>query len=335
MGIDLPLLWMIIIVFGLMMYVIMDGFDLGIGILFPFVPDRADRDIMVNTVAPVWDGNETWLVLGGAALLAAFPLAYSVILSALYLPMILMLAGLIWRGVAFEFRFKADEAHRPFWDKAFAWGSYIATFCQGVALGAFINGFAVSDGAYAGGPIDWLTPFGLFTGLGLLVAYALLGSTWLVMKTEGKLQSRMKELARPVAIAVLFAIAIVSLWTPFSHPEVAARWFALPNVVLFSPVPVLVLLATWALLRTLKRDSHAAPFLLALSLLFLGYTGLIISLWPHIIPPTISIWDAASPPESMGFTLVGALLIIPFILAYTAWSYYVFRGKVKAGEGYH
>ena len=335
MGIDLPLVWMIIIVFGLMMYVIMDGFDLGIGILFPFVPDRADRDIMVNTVAPVWDGNETWLVLGGAALLAAFPLAYSVILSALYLPMILMLAGLIWRGVAFEFRFKADEAHRPFWDKAFAWGSYIATFCQGVALGAFINGFAVSDGAYAGGPIDWLTPFGLFTGLGLLVAYALLGSTWLVMKTEGRLQSRMKELARPVAIAVLFAIAIVSLWTPFSHPEVAARWFALPNVVLFSPVPVLVLLATWALLRTLKRDSHAAPFLLALFLLFLGYTGLIISLWPHIIPPTISIWDAASPPESMGFTLVGALFIIPFILAYTAWSYYVFRGKVKAGEGYH
>ena len=335
MGIDLPLLWMIIIGFGLMMYVIMDGFDLGIGILFPFVPDRADRDIMVNTVAPIWDGNETWLVLGGAALLAAFPLAYSVILSALYLPIILMLVGLIWRGVAFEFRFKADEAHRPFWDKAFAWGSYIATFCQGVALGTFINGFAVSDGAYAGGPLDWLTPFGLFTGLGLLVAYALLGSTWLVMKTEGRLQSRMKELARLVAIAVLFAIGIVSLWTPFSHPEVAARWFALPNVVLFSPVPVLVLLATWALLRTLKRDSHAAPFVLALFLLFLGYTGLIISLWPHIIPPTISIWDAASPPESMGFTLVGALFIIPFILAYTAWSYYVFRGKVKAGEGYH
>jgi cytochrome d ubiquinol oxidase subunit II len=335
MGIDLPLLWMIIIGFGLMMYVIMDGFDLGIGILFPFVPNRADRDIMVNTVAPVWDGNETWLVLGGAALLAAFPLAYSVILSALYLPIILMLIGLICRGVAFEFRFKADEAHRPFWDKAFAWGSYIATFCQGVALGTFINGFKVSDGAYAGGPIDWLTPFGLFTGLGLLVAYALLGSTWLVMKTEGRLQSRMKELARLAAIAVLFAIAIVSLWTPFSHPEVAARWFALPNVVLFSPVPVLVLLATWALLRTLKRDTHAAPFVLALFLLFLGYTGLIISLWPHIIPPTISIWDAASPPESMGFTLVGALFTIPFILAYTAWSYYVFRGKVQAGEGYH
>src|SRR2546421_1145967 len=259
MGIDLPLLWMIIIVFGLMMYVIMDGFDLGVGILFPFVPDRADRDIMVNTVAPVWDGNETWLVFGGAALLAAFPLAYSVILSALYLPMTLMLAGLIWRGVAFEFRFKADAAHRPFWDKAFAWGSYIATFCQGVVLGTFINGFAVSDGAYAGGPIDWLTPFSLFTGLGLLVAYALLGSTWLVMKTEGRLQSRMKELARPIAIAVLFAIAMVSLWTPLSHPEVAARWFALPNAALSSPVPSLVFLAPRPLLATLKRDTLARP----------------------------------------------------------------------------
>jgi cytochrome bd ubiquinol oxidase subunit II len=335
MGIDLPLLWIIIIGFGLMMYVVMDGFDLGIGILFPFVRDRADRDVMVNTVAPVWDGNETWLAFGGAALLAAFPLAYSVILSALYLPILLMLAGLIWRGVAFEFRFKAIEAHRPFWDKAFAWGSYIATFCQGVSLGAFINGFAVADGAYSGGAFDWLTPFSLFTGLGLLVAYALLGSTWLVMKTGGGLQSRMKKLARAVAIALLLTIAIVSAWTPLSHPEVAARWFARANIVFFSPVPILVPLATWALVRALKQDRPAAPFLLALALLFLGYTGLAISLWPHIIPPTITIWDAASPPQSLGFTLVGALLIIPFILAYTAWSYYVFRGKVSHGEGYH
>jgi cytochrome bd ubiquinol oxidase subunit II len=335
MGIDLPLLWMIIIAFALMTYVIMDGFDLGIGILLPFVPDRADRDTMVNTVAPVWDGNETWLAFGGAALLGVFPLAYSVILSALYLPILLMLAGLIWRGVSFEFRFKAVEAHRPFWDKAFAWGSYIATFCQGVALGAFINGFAVSNNAYAGGALGWLTPFSLFTGLGLLVAYALLGSTWLVMKTEGKLQNRMKQLGRPIATVLLLAIAVVSLWTPLSHPEVAARWFALPNIVFFSPVPILVLLASWALLRTLKRDSHAAPFVLALFLLFLGYTGLLISIWPHIIPPAISFRDAAAPPESMGFTLVGALFIIPIILAYTSWSYYVFRGKVRVGEGYH
>ena len=196
MGIDLPLIWAVIIGFGLMMYVIMDGFDLGIGILFPFVRDREDRDTMVNTVAPVWDGNETWLVLGGAALLAAFPLAYSVILSALYLPLMLMLAGLIWRGVAFEFRFKADEAHRPFWDKAFAWGSYIATFFQGVALGAFINGFKVTNGAYAGGGLDWLTPFSLFTGLGACSSpMRCSAATWLIMKTEGALQRRMTELA--------------------------------------------------------------------------------------------------------------------------------------------
>jgi cytochrome d ubiquinol oxidase subunit II len=335
MGIDLPLIWAIIIGFGLMMYVIMDGFDLGIGILFPFVGNRQDRDTMVNTVAPVWDGNETWLVLGGAALLAAFPLAYSVILSALYLPLVLMLAGLIWRGVAFEFRFKADEARKPLWDKAFAWGSFIATFSQGVALGSFINGFPVIDGAYAGGALDWLTPFSLFTGLGLVVSYAMLGSTWLVMKTEGPLQRRMKELARPIAIALLFVVAVVSVWTPLSHAEVANRWFALPNMIFFAPVPILVLLVTGAILRSLQRDSHAAPFMLALAMLFLGYSGLAISLWPNIIPPSVSIWDAASPPQSMGFTLVGALFIIPFILAYTAWSYYVFRGKVKAGEGYH
>ncbi|USQ74297.1 cytochrome d ubiquinol oxidase subunit II (plasmid) [Roseomonas mucosa] len=335
MGIDLPLIWAIIIGFGLMMYVVMDGFDLGIGILFPFVADRGDRDTMVNTVAPVWDGNETWLVLGGAALLAAFPLAYATILSALYLPLVLMLAGLIWRGVAFEFRFKADEAHRPFWDKAFAWGSYIATFSQGAALGAFINGFPLESGAYVGGLFGWLTPFSLFTGLALPVAYALLGASWLVMKTEGELQARMRALGRPVMIALLVAILVVSLWTPLAHAEVAVRWFSLPNLLFFAPVPVLVLVAAIGLWKALSRDSHAAPFLLSLLLLFLGYTGLAISLWPNIIPPGISIWDAAAPPQSMGFALIGALFIIPFILAYTAWSYYVFRGKVKAGEGYH
>jgi cytochrome bd ubiquinol oxidase subunit II len=333
MGIDLPLLWIIIIAIGLMNYVVLDGFDLGIGILLPFVPD-ADRDTMIDTVAPVWDGNETWLVLGGAALLAAFPLAYSVALSALYVPVLLMLAGLIWRGVAFEFRFKAEDAQRHFWDKAFAWGSYIATLCQGVVLGAFINGFEVTDGVYSGGPFDWLTPFSLFTGLGLLSAYALLGSTWLVMKTEGGLQNRMKQIARRVAPILLLVIAGVSVWTPLANPEISARWFALPNLVVFSPVPILVLLAGWAILHALKRNDQAAPFALALFLLFLGYTGLAISLWPNIIPPSISIWDAAAPPESMGFTLVGALLVIPCVIAYSAWSYYVFRGKVKVGAGY-
>jgi cytochrome bd ubiquinol oxidase subunit II len=335
MGIDLPVIWAVIIAFGLMMYVVMDGFDLGIGLLFPFVPARDDRDTMVNTVAPVWDGNETWLAFGGAALMATFPLAYSVLLSALYIPLILMLAGLIWRGVAFEFRFKADEAHKPFWDKAFAWGSYVAAFSQGVSLGAFINGFRVTGASYGGGAFDWLTPFSLFTGLGLLVAYALLGSTWLIMKTEGGLQQRMIALARPITLALLVVIGLVSLWTPLTHPEVAARWFALPNLLFFSPVPVLVLVTSWAILRVLRREPHAAPFLLSLALLFLGYSGLAISLWPNIIPPAISLREAAGPAQSMGFTLVGALFTIPIILAYTAWSYHVFRGKVKAGEGYH
>jgi cytochrome d ubiquinol oxidase subunit II len=335
MGIDLPIIWAIIIGFALMMYVIMDGFDLGIGILFLFVRDRGDRDTMVNTVAPVWDGNETWLVLGGASLFAAFPLAYSVLLSALYIPLVLMLAGLIWRGVSFEFRFKADEAHRPFWDRAFAWGSYIATIAQGVSLGAFISGFQVTGASYQGGAFDWLTPFSLFTGLGLLVAYALLGSTWLIMKTEGPLQRRMVALAQPIVLVLLVVIGLVSLWTPLAHPPVAERWFSLPNLLFFAPVPILVLATTWLILRELRSTPHAAPFLLALVLLFLGYSGLAISLWPNIIPPDISIRAAAAPPQSMGFTLVGALFIIPIILAYTAWSYYVFRGKVKAGEGYH
>ncbi|WP_439814783.1 cytochrome d ubiquinol oxidase subunit II [Zavarzinia sp. CC-PAN008] len=335
MGIDLPLIWAVIIGFGLMMYVVMDGFDLGIGLLFPFVADREDRDTMVNTVAPVWDGNETWLVLGGAGLLAAFPLAYSVLLSALYIPLVLMLVGLIWRGVAFEFRFKADEAHRPFWDLAFAGGSFVATFFQGVALGAFINGVPVTDGAFHGGALDWFSPFALFTGFGVLASYALLGATWLIMKTEGELQARMVHLARPILFVVLLAMAGVSLWTPLAHDAIAARWFAWPDILAFAPVPVLVLVVSGLLLHVITRETHAAPFLLALALLFLGYSGLGISLWPNIIPPDISIWEAAGPPQSLGFALVGTLAIIPFILMYTGWAYYVFRGKARRGEGYH
>lgn len=335
MGIDLPLIWAVIIGFGLMMYVIMDGFDLGIGILFPFVPSRNDRDTMINSVAPVWDGNETWLVLGGASLLAAFPVAYAVILSALYLPLMLMLAGLIWRGVAFEFRFKATEGHKPFWDKAFIWGSYTATFSQGLVLGAYIDGFNVHNGAFAGGVLDWFSPFSLFTGFALVLAYSLLGATWLVVKTEGVLQRRMRTLGQRAAIAVLIALLVVSVWTPLAHAAIADRWFALPNIFYFAPVPLLVTLSTWRLLKSLSADTHLEPFLLSLALLFLGYTGLLISLWPHIVPPSMSLWQAAAPAASMGFTLVGALLIIPFILAYTAWSYYVFRGKMKAGAGYH
>ena len=335
MGIDLPLIWAIIIIFGVMMYVVMDGFDLGIGILFPFIKGEKDRDVMMNTVAPVWDGNETWLVLGGAALFGAFPLAYSVILSALYLPLILMLMGLIFRGVAFEFRFKARPEKRHIWDMSFIGGSLVATFFQGVALGAFIDGIPVVNRQYAGGGLDWLTPFSVFCGLALIVAYALLGCTWLIMKTEGPLQASMHKLGKPLALALLVIMGVVSLWTPLTHTDIAARWFTLPNLFWFLPVPILVLVTFYGLIKAIARNAHYTPFLLTLVLVFLGYSGLGISLWPHIIPPSISIWDAAAPPQSQGFMLVGTLFIIPFILGYTFWSYYVFRGKVTHEDGYH
>ena len=335
MGIDLAVVWAGIIFFSVFMYVVLDGFDLGIGMLFPFVPDRRERDAMMNTVAPVWDGNETWLVLGGEGLLAAFPLAYSIILSALYLPIIFMLLGLIFRGVAFEFRFKAREHERHIWDKAFIGGSVTAAFFQGVALGAFLEGIPVSGRAYAGGPLDWLSPFPLLSGVGVMIAYTLLGSTWLIMKTEGELHASMVKVARPFGMMLLGAIAVVSVWTPLTHPEVAARWFSFPNIVLFAPVPLLVAAAMFWLLRSLKGEPHRAPFIAALGLIFLGYTGMAISIWPHIVPTTLTIWTASSPPQSQRFALVGTLFILPLILGYSMWSYYVFRGKVKMGEGYH
>lgn len=335
MGIDLPLIWALIIGFGVMMYVLMDGFDLGIGILYPFIPDRHHRDVAMNTVAPVWDGNETWLVLGGAGLLAAFPLVYSIVLTALYLPLIFMLLGLIFRGIAFEFRFKARDHERHIWDKAFIGGSFTATFFQGVVLGAYVSGLPVEDGAYPGGPLDWIAPFPLFTGVALVFAYALLGSTWLIMKTEGELQFRMFHLTRPLMWILLAVIAVISLWTPLRDPVIAERWFSFPNIVWFSPVPLLVAGTAVLMQRALARGQSMAPFVLALLLMFLGYAGLAISGWPNILPPDISIWEAAAPPQSLGFALVGALLIIPFILMYTAFAYYVFRGKVRPGDGYH
>ena len=339
MGIDLPIVWAVIILFGVMMYVVMDGFDLGIGLLYPFFRGKDDRDVMMNTVAPVWDGNETWLVLGGAGLLAAFPTAYAVVLSAFYLPLIGMLIGLIFRGVAFEFRFKASAARRGWWDKAFIGGSLLATFCQGVVLGAFISGIPVVDGRYAGGGLDWLTPFVLFTGAGLVATYAMLGATWLIMKTDGLLQLRMRLVARTLAWVLLLFIAAISLWTPLALPQVAERWFTWPNLAFFAPVPLLVLASMIGLTRSLAT-AHAgrndgAPFVWTLALVFLGYSGLGISLWPNIVPPSLSIQAAAAPPQSMGFALVGALLVIPLILMYTAWGYWVFRGKVRADDGYH
>ena len=336
MSIDLSIIWFVIIVFATLMYIVMDGFDLGIGILFPFTRSPQDRDLMVNSVAPVWDGNETWLVLGGAGLFGAFPLAYAVIIDALTIPLTLMLVGLIFRGVAFEFRFNATPSHRPFWDNAFMCGSILATFCQGIVVGAVINGFEVTGRTYSGGPFSWLTPFTLFCGVGLVVAYALLGATWLVMKSESTLQNTMRRTARGLLLTLLAIIAAISLWTPLVHSQIAERWFSLPNLYYLLPVPLLVIIASALLWRHLGRDaSHAQPFILTLVLIFLGFSGLGISIWPAIIPPSITLWQAAAPEQSLEFMLIGALFIIPVILVYTFWSYYVFRGKVPQDEGYH
>ena len=333
MTIDLPLVWAFIIAFAEFMYVVMDGFDLGIGILFPAFRAEADRDTMMHSVAPVWDGNETWLVLGGGGLMAAFPLAYATILPALYLPLILMLAGLIFRGVAFEFRFKA-ERHRYLWDASFAGGSLLATFAQGVALGAFIQGFSVEGRGFAGGAFDWLTPFSLFTGLALIAGYAALGCAWLILKTEGAMQNRAWALMTPLGLALLAAIAVVSGWTPLAHPEIAARWFTVPNIYYLWPVPLAVAALALALWRAVATRRERAPFPLALALFALGYVGLGISLWPNVVPPRISIWEAASSPATQSFMLYGVVVLVPLILGYTAYSYRVFRGKVT-GAGYH
>ena len=336
MGIDLSIIWAVIIFFGVFMYIVMDGFDLGIGILFPFVKHSDDRDVMMNTVAPVWDGNETWLVLGGAALLAAFPVAYSVLLTALYMPLILMLLGLIFRGVAFEFRFKAKDHERHLWDKAFIVGSICAAYFQGVALGAYVDGIPMNGMEYVGGTWDFVRPFPLICGFGVLIVYALLGSTWLIIKTEGELQERMLRLTKPLTVLISIAILVVTVWTPLVNHSVIPLWFSAPTVYYFVPVPILVCFFVWRLRYNIRSENpHHGSFMSALGIVFIGYTGLAISIWPNIIPPHLSIWAAASPPQSQGFALIGTLFMLPFVLGYTAWSYFVFRGKVKVGDGYH
>ena len=335
MHIDLPIIWAAIIGFGVFLYVMLDGFDLGIGLIFPFFDREGERQVMLNTVAPVWDGNETWMVLGGASLYAVFPVAYATLLPATYLPIIAMLCGLIFRGVAFEVRAKARRTQH-LWDLAFIAGSGVATFAQGVILGTLLQGIPIRDGKFVGGAFDWFTPFNLFTGLGLLVTYATLGCGWLLMKTEGELRRRMGVLMRPLTWVLGATVGIVSVWTILGQSAVAARWFSLPNLFYFLPVPVLVIACLVGILVCLRRGSDRAPFLLTLAILFLGYSGLIISIFPNIVPPSLDIWSASAPHSSQLFTLVGAAIVIPIILVYTAMAYWVFRGKVRHDDpGYH
>jgi cytochrome bd ubiquinol oxidase subunit II len=330
---DLTVLWALIIVFAVFVYVVMDGFDLGIGILFPTFKVGLDRDTAMNSVAPVWDGNETWLVLGGGGLLAAFPLAYGVILSALYAPIIAMLLALVFRGVAFEFRWR-DPAHRAFWDAAFTGGSFVAALSQGIVLGALLQGILVENRAYAGGWWDWLTPFSLMTGVSLVAGYALLGSTWLILKTEGELQKHATRMAWWSGGATLLAVIAVSIATPFLAGAYFDRWLSYPNILWVAPVPVLVTVASVAFVHSLRAGRELAPFLLSLSVFLLSFIGLVISIYPYVVPGSVTIWEAATDRSSQIFMLVGTAILVPIILAYTAWAYWVFRGKVDA-EGYH
>jgi cytochrome d ubiquinol oxidase subunit II len=331
---DLAIVWSVILAFAVYAYVVLDGFDLGIGILAPLARSDDEEDTMIDAIAPVWDGNETWLVLGGGGLFAAFPLAYAVLMPALYAPVIAMLLALIFRGVAFEFRHR-NPAHRRRWTWGFVLGSYVATFAQGVALGTFIQGIEVEGRSYAGGWFDWLTPFSLFTGAALVFGYALLGACFLILKTGGRLQGRMFRLATPLGLVVLAFIGAVSLWTPFLSPEIAARWFSWPNIALLSPVPLLVAALALAFYRSILARREGWPFVIAILLFLVSYAGLGVSLFPYVVPRAVTIWEAAAPDASLAFLLAGTAVLVPIILAYSAYSYWVFRGKVEPGGGYH
>jgi cytochrome bd ubiquinol oxidase subunit II len=330
----LPLIWAGLLAVAVGLYVILDGFDLGIGILFPMARDERTRDQMMNAVAPFWDGNETWLVLGGGGLWVAFPKAYAAIMPALYLPVMVMLLALVFRGVAFEFRF-VSKPHHGLWDLAFAGGSIVAALAQGVVLGGLLQGIKIEDGAFAGGPFDWATPFSLLCGLGLVAGYALLGSGFLMMRTEGAAAVLARRYAPLCLIAVATAALAVSLWTPFAIPRIAERWFALPNILYLWPLPALTALLLWRIWRSLETDGQMEPFFATVGVFILCFIGLAISNFPYLVPPSLTLWETAAAPASQIFLLIGVVFLLPLILAYTAFVYWTFRGKVMEGEGYH
>src|SRR6266851_1324337 len=308
----LPVIWAALLGAAVAFYVILDGFDLGVGILFPYARNERERDQTMDSVAPFWDGNETWLVLGGGGLWVAFPQAYAVIMPGLYLPVIVMLLALVFAG-----------------------GSTLAGFCQGLVLGGLIQGIKVENGAFAGGPFDWATPFALLCGLGVVAGYALLGATWLVMKTEGAVADRARRQAAALLVAVLAFMGVVSIWTPLAFERIAARWFSTPNIYFLWPVPLLTGFTALLAWRSLAAGREVVPFLASIVLFLLGYLGLVISTFPYLVPPTLTIWQTAAAPASQIFLLLGTVALLPIILGYYVFVYWLFRGKVREGEGYH
>lgn len=334
-AIVLPVIWYFIIGFAVLMYVLLDGFVLGIGIITPFADDDKQRDIMMNTAAPIWDGNETWLVMGGVSLLAAFPKAYAVVLSTLYLPVLFMLMGIILRGVSFEFRSKATRT-RWVWGFAFSFGSILTAFMQGIILGALVEGMPLEASKYIHLPaFAWFSPFAILTGVAVVFGYALLGSGWLILKTTGPTQKIAHHLARPLMLVVLAFMLIVSCWLPFLDTRIMHKWFAMPNIFYLAPIPILTLINAVGLWFSVTREHELSPFILSLSMFLLGFIGLVVGMWPNLVPPNMSLWDAASPVESQGFLLVGTVIMIPVILFYTAYSYRVFRGKVTEPDEFY
>lgn len=331
--INLPLIWGAIISTAILLYILLDGFDLGVGILFPFAPSKRCRDRMMNSISPFWDGNETWIVMGGGGLFAAFPLAYSTIMPALYIPIILMLLFLIFRGIAFEFRFKAKRA-KAVWNYSFHFGSLGAAFMQGMILGGFIQGIDVQDRVFVGGAFDWLTPFSITTGITLVCGYILLGSTWLIMKTDGQTQAWARRSAKYIIVLFMVFVGIISLWTPFLNEITNHKWFESEFFYVLLAVGAIVLALLSGLIYGLKKEAEYSPFLCSIGMFFVIYVSLAATLWPWIVPYSITLTDAAATTESQSFLLVGTLILLPVILGYTAYVYYVFRGKASHEHHY-
>lgn len=328
----LPFIFAGILAFIILMYVILDGFDLGIGILFPFTNSEKERDQMMNSIAPVWDGNETWLVFGGAMLYGAFPQVYGLLLPILYMPIMLMLIGLIFRGVSFEFRFKADRT-KPLWNWVFAISSIVATFFQGIILGCFVQGFQIDEAAMTINNPDWLTPFSLLTGVALVCGYGLLGATWMIIKSEQRLQKKMIHFAKGLLILVSLFLVFISIWTPLHSQEIFLRWYSFPDILYLAPLPIITALMIYLTWNSLSRGHELKPFIFSIIIFLCSYAGIAISVYPYLIPHQVTIWEAAAPDSTLRFILVGVAIMLPILFVYTLYAYHVFRGKTA--DGYH
>lgn len=332
-GFDFPTFFACAAGLVIALYVTLDGFDLGVGILFPFAPRSADRDAMMRSLAPMWDGNETWLVLGGMVLLAGFPTAFSILLPAFYVPLALMLLGLVLRGVAFEFR-SQKGALEIGWSTAFSGGSLLAGFCQGAILGAFVEGrILVVGNRFAGGPFDWVSFFSVATGLGVVAGYAMLGAGWLIWRTNGNTQVFAREIARPALLGAGSAVALVSVWTPLESHLIAVRWFSFPNLLILAPLPIVAIVAWVVAWRSLwVKEREWLPFAASIVLFVSALLGVGISVWPAAIPGVMTIWEGVSAPRTQMIVAWALIMIVPVILSYVGFSYWVFRGKIPDQE---